>query len=59
MEEVEGILEVLERGLAEGERATHDVIALSFVNDAQVASFFDELLPLLGPLLKKELKGAP
>jgi hypothetical protein len=56
MEEAEGILQVLERGLAEGERSTHDVIALSFVNDAELEAFFDQLVPLLGPLLRKQLR---
>lgn len=57
MEEVRGILEILERGLAEGERGTHDVIALSFVNDAEIAGFYDQLLPLLGPRLQHEVRG--
>jgi hypothetical protein len=57
MDEVQGILEILERGLAEGERATHDVIALSFVNDAEIAAFYDRLLPLLGPRLQHEVRG--
>ena len=57
LEEVHGILEILERGLAEGERTTHDVIALSFVNDAELAGFYDRLLPLLGPRLQQELRG--
>jgi hypothetical protein len=57
LEEVQGILEILERGLAEGERATHDVIALSFVNDAELTAFYSKLQPLLGPLMQHESRG--
>ena len=51
------ILEVLERGLQEGERETRNVIALSFVNDSELERFFGELRPMLGPLLQGQLRG--
>jgi len=55
--EVEGILEVLERALGEGERETRNVVSLSFVSDAELEPFFTALRPLLGPLLQRELRG--
>jgi hypothetical protein len=51
------ILDVLERGLAEGERETRNVIAVSFVNDAELERFFAQLRPLLGPRLLGQLRG--
>lgn len=56
-DEAEQILEVLERGLQEGERETRNVISLSFVNDAELERFFGRLRPLLGPLLQGQLRG--
>ena len=56
-EEAAGILAALERGLAEGERETRNVISVSFVNDSELELFFDELKPLLGPRLLGQLQG--
>lgn len=55
--EAAAILQVLERGLAEGERETRNVIAVSFVNDAELELFFEDLKPLLGPRLRGQLQG--
>jgi hypothetical protein len=55
--EARSILKVLERGLAEGGRETRDVIAVSFVNDAELELFFEDIRPLLGPRLKAQLQG--
>ena len=57
VEEVQAILEILERGLAEGEQSTRDVIKLSFMNDGEIEKFFEALEPLLGPQLRKELRA--
>lgn len=51
------ILDVLEQGLAEGERETRNVIALSFVNDSEIERFFTQLRPLLGPRMLAQLGG--
>ena len=51
------ILDILERGMREGERETRNVIALSFVNDSEMEKFFLQLRPLLGPKLQGQLKG--
>ena len=51
------IMEVLERGLADGERETRNVIALSFVNDSEIERFFARLRPLMGPRMLGQLKG--
>ena len=51
------ILQTLERGLAEGERETRNVIAVSFVNDGELEGFFNMLRPLLGPRLLAQLQG--
>ena len=55
--EVAAILEVLERGMGEGERETRNVIAMSFSRDSELELFFDELLPLLGPKTRAQLTG--
>jgi len=55
--EAASILGVLERGLAEGERETRNVIAVSFVNDAELEKFFAVLRPLLGPRLLGQMQG--
>ena len=39
------------------ERETRNVIAISFTRDSEVELFFDELLHLLGPLTRAQLKG--
>ena len=56
-EEVQAILEALERGMVEGERETRNVIAISFTRDSEVEMFFDELRPLLGPRTRAQLLG--
>jgi len=55
--EMAGILEVLERGMVEGDRETRNVIAISFSRDSEIELFFDELRPLLGPKTRAQLNG--
>jgi hypothetical protein len=55
--EARAILEALERGLAEGGRETRNVIAVSFVNDAELELFFEDIRPMLGPRLRAQLQG--
>jgi len=55
--EVRGIAEVLEQGMTEGDRETCNVIALSFTRDSELESFHRELVPLLGPKTRAQLKG--
>lgn len=55
-EEVRGILAAIERGMAEGERETRNVIAISFARDSEVELFFDELMPLLGARTRAQLQ---
>ena len=55
--EIRGILGVLERGLAEGDRETRNVIAISFSRYSEVELFFDRVLPLLGPRARAQLDG--
>jgi hypothetical protein len=55
--EAAAILAQLERGLAEGDRETRNVIAVSFVNDSELELFFEELRPLLGPRMGAQLQG--
>ena len=56
-DEVEGILRALERGLADGERETRNVIALSFARDSELETFFLELRPMMGPRTRAQLQG--
>jgi hypothetical protein len=56
-DEAGSILAALEKGLAEGERETRNVIAVSFVNDAELELFFEDVRPLLGPRLQAQLQG--
>lgn len=55
--EVQHILLALERGMAEGERETRNVIALSFARDSELEMFFQELRPLMGPRTRAQLHG--
>ena len=55
--EIQGIVEALERGMAEGDRETRNVIAISFTRDSEVELFFHELVPLLGPRTRAQLHG--
>lgn len=55
--ELGGILEMLERAMAEGDRETRNVVALSFARDSETEHFFVELLPLLGPKTRAQLTG--
>ena len=55
--EVEAIMAALERGLAEGERETRNVIALSFARDSELETFFAELRTLMGPRTSTQLRG--
>ena len=53
--EASWILAELEQGVARGERETRNVISLSFVSDAELELFFEDLKPLLGPGLRAHL----
>jgi hypothetical protein len=55
--EVKGILQALEDGMADGDREARNVIAISFVRDAEVELFFDDLKPLLGPATRAQMRG--
>ena len=55
--EIAGIIDMLERGMAEGDRETRNVIAMSFSRDSEMELFFEELLPLLGPKTRAQLSG--
>ena len=55
--ELVSILAALEHGLATGDQETRNVIALSFVDDAEQEVFFPALRPLLGPRLRAQVKG--
>ena len=55
--EMTGILEKLEEGMADGDRETRNVIAISFSRDSEIEVFFDELQPLLGPKTRAQLNG--
>lgn len=54
--EMRGILEMLETGMAEGDRETRNVIALSFARDSEVELFFAQLLPMMGPQTRAQLR---
>lgn len=56
-EEVHGIFAALERGMAEGDRETRNVIAMSFVRDGEVELFFDDVFPLFGPVMRQQVRG--
>ena len=56
-DEAGSILQALELGLAEGHQETRNVIAVSFVNDAELELFFEDVRPLLGPRLQAQLQG--
>jgi hypothetical protein len=51
------ILEVLEHGMAAGDRETRNVIAVSFVGDGELEPFFANLHALLGPKVRAQLQG--
>ena len=55
--EVQGILAALERGMAEGERETRNVIAISFTRDSELEMFAEELRSLMGPRTRAQLQG--
>ena len=55
--EIHEILDVLEIGMAGGDRETRNVIAISFTRDSEVEKFFHKLLPLLGPKTRAQLTG--
>ena len=56
-EEMLGLFAALERGMAEGDRDTRNVIAMSFVRDGEVEMFFDEVFPLFGPIMRQQVRG--
>lgn len=55
--EVREILEVLEEGMTQGDRETRNVIALSFTRDSELEPFFVNLMPLLGPRTRAQMRG--
>jgi hypothetical protein len=55
--ELQGIVDVLERGMQVGDRETRNVITLSFVRDGEVESFFDDLKTWLGPYTLGQVRG--
>ena len=55
--EMKGVLEMLEQGMAQGDRETRNVIAISFSRDSEMELFFDELRPLMGPKTRAQLNG--
>jgi hypothetical protein len=55
--ELESILAALEQGIATGDLETRNVIALSFIDDAEQEVFFAMLRPLLGPRLLAQVQG--
>ena len=56
-DEVRAIFAMLERGMAEGDRETRNVIAVSFVRDGEVELFFDDVYPLFGPKMRQQIRG--
>lgn len=54
--EVRAILSVLDRGLAEGDPATVNAIAVSFVEYLWNETYYPQLEPLLGPDLRAEVQ---
>jgi len=55
--EIQDIMDVLERGMVDGERETRNVITMSFTRDSELEPFFDKLTPLLGPATRAQLYG--
>ena len=55
--EIKGMLAALEEGMAHGDREARNVVAISFVRDAEVEIFFQDLRPLLGPVTRAQLHG--
>ena len=56
-DEMRGIFDALEEGMATGDRETRNVIAISFVRDGELELFFDDLYPLLGPAMRRQMRG--
>lgn len=55
--ELSGILRSLEIGMEAGDREARNVIAVSFVGDAELETFFRALRPLLGPKVAAQVQG--
>ena len=55
--EIKGVLDALEDGMAQGDREVRNVVAISFVRDAETELFFDDLRPLLGPATGAQVSG--
>ena len=56
-DEIRAIFSMLERGMAEGDRDTRNVIAVSFVRDGEVELFFDDAFALFGPKMRQQVRG--
>ncbi len=52
--ELRAVFDVLDRGFAEGDDATRNVIAVSFVESIGIEPEFKELKPRFGPMLLEE-----
>ncbi|HUP96548.1 MAG TPA: hypothetical protein VM073_01330 [Usitatibacter sp.] len=57
LQDVRAVLACLEEGMRSGDRETRNVIALSFVSDAEIEAFFVHLRPMLGARLQAEAHG--
>lgn len=55
--EIASILQALEAAMADGDRETRNVVAISFVRDAELEPFFTQLRPLLGPKMRLQAGG--
>ena len=55
--EAQHLIDVLETGMTFGDRETRNVIAISFTRDSELETFFQQLLPMLGPKTRAQLRG--
>jgi hypothetical protein len=55
-DQVRAALQVLDRGLVEGDEDTDNAISVSFVESIEYTSFFSQLEPFLGPEIRKEIQ---
>jgi len=55
-DQVRAALQVLDRGLAEGDEDTDNAISVSFVESIEHTHFYLQLEPFLGPEIRKEIQ---
>ena len=55
--ELKGIFDALENCMESGDREARNVVAISFVRDAEVELFFDDLMPFLGRATRAQMRG--